>query len=406
MKNRDYYLEQLLNFKDTDLIKIITGVRRCGKSSLLILLKNYLIDNGIPEKQIININFESLEYSKIKNYNDLYIYVKNKISGSKKKFYILLDEIQEVSGWEKALRSFRVDLNCDIYVTGSNAHLLSGELATFLSGRCIQIKMLPLSFKEFLDFYDFDNSWTIEDKFNEYLKFGGLPSLSNLKQITEVKANYLRDIYDMVLKRDVIARNNIKDVGLLEKILIYISQNIGSSISSKKISDYLTSNGNPTTHNTIDNYLNFLENAYIIYKVSRYDIKGKQLLKTLGKYYIVDPGIRNAIIGYREDDIGHILENIVYLELIRRGYEVTIGKNDDNEIDFIATDRNDKKYYQVTKTVLEQTVLEREKKAFSIADDHFEKTILSMDKTYIKTTENGIHFQNIIDFLLDNKKDN
>lgn len=401
MKNRDDYLKKLLNFKDTDLIKVITGVRRCGKSSLLMLLKEHLLNNDVPKEFIIEMNFESLEYSNIKNYMDLYNEIKNRIKHKNKKYYILLDEIQEVEEWEKALRSFRVDFNCDIYVTGSNAHLLSGELATFLSGRCIQIKMLPLSFKEFLNFYDFEESWTLDDKFNEYLKFGGLPSLSNLKQNPEVKSNYLSDICDMVLKRDVIARNNITDVGLLEKILIYISQNIGCPVSSKKISDYLTSNGNPTTHNTVDNYLSFLENAYVIYKVPRYDIKGKTLLKTLGKYYIVDTGIRNAIIGYREDDIGHILENIVYLELIRRGYEVTIGKNDDLEIDFIATDRNEKKYYQVAKTILESSVLEREKKSFIINDDHFEKTILSMDKTYLKTTENGIHFKNIINFLLE-----
>lgn len=403
MKNRDEYLKKILNFKDNDLIKVITGVRRCGKSSLLLLLKKHLIEeDGIGVEQIIEINFESLEYANINNYLDLYNEIKNKIKNNNKKYYILLDEIQEIDGWEKALRSFRVDFNCDIYVTGSNAHLLSGELATLLSGRCIQIKMLPLSFKEFLEFYEFEESWSIDDKFNEYLKFGGLPSLANLKQIPEVKTNYLNDICDMVLKRDVIARNNINDIGLLEKILIYISQNIGCSVSSKKISDYLTSSGNPTTHNTVDNYLTFLENAYIIYKVPRYDIKGKSLLKTLGKYYIVDPGIRNAIIGYREDDIGHILENIVYLELIRRGYEVTIGKNEDLEIDFIATDRNEKKYYQVTKTMLESSVLEREKKSFDINDDHFEKTILSMDKTYLKTTENGIHFKNIIEFLLEN----
>lgn len=403
MKNRDDYLKKILNFKDNDLIKVITGVRRCGKSSMLLLLKKYLIEvDNINVEQIIEINFESLEYADIKNYLDLYNEIKNRINDNTKKYYILLDEIQEVVGWEKALRSCRVDFNCDIYVTGSNAHLLSSELATFLSGRCIQIKMLPLSFKEFLQFYEFDESYNIEDKFNEYLKFGGLPSLANLKQIPEVKANYLGDICDMVLKRDVIARNNINDVGLLEKILIYISQNIGCSVSSKKISDYLTSSGNPTTHNTVDNYLTFLENAYILYKVPRYDIKGKLLLKTLGKYYIVDSGIRNAIIGYREDDIGHLLENIVYLELIRRGYEVTIGKNDDLEIDFIATDRNEKRYYQVTKTILDSSILEREKKSFDINDDHFEKTILSMDKTYLQTTENGIHFKNIIDFLLEN----
>lgn len=237
-----------------------------------------------------------------------------------------------------------------------------GELATYLSGRCIQIKMLPLSFNEYLDFYTFDDKMTIYDKFNEYLKFGGLPSLINLKNIDTAKSDYLRDIYDMVLKRDVIARNNIQDVALLEKIVLYISQNIGSTISSKKISDYLTSNKTITTHNTVENYLKFLENAYIFYKVPRYDIKCKQLLKTLGKYYIVDTGIRNAIVGYREDDIGHVLENIVFLELIRRENAVYIGKNDDSEINFVTINNETKKYYQVAKTLLDQNVLKREKK--------------------------------------------
>lgn len=417
MKNRELYLKKLLEHKDSDLIKIITGVRRCGKSSLLILFKDYLLKKGVNKNKIIEINFESLEYSEITNYKALYDYIKNKITSKKDKYYILLDEIQEVAEWEKALRSFRVDFNCDLYVTGSNAYLLSGELATYLSGRCIQIKMLPLSFKEYLSFYgdeqvglklegkdltfqgkklSFDNK---EQLFKDYLMYGGLPSLANLKQIPNVKTDYLKDIYDMVLKRDVIARNNITDVGLLEKVVRYISQNIGSPVSSKKISDYLTSSGNPTTHNTVDNYLNFLENAYIIYKISRYDIKGKSMLKTLGKYYIVDTGIRNAIIGYRDSDMGHILENIVYLELIRRGYEVNIGKNKELEVDFIAINHETKKYYQVAYILTDENI-NREVNSLLTISDNYEKILISTNKDYILDKE-GIKLVNIIDFLLE-----
>jgi len=425
IKNRELYLQKMINFKDSDLIKVITGVRRCGKSSMLVLFKNYLLENGVNENNIIEINFESLQFEALKDYKSLYDYIKSKIDKKKGKYYILLDEIQEVDSWEKALSSFRIDFDCDIYATGSNAHLLSGELSTYLSGRCIQIKMLPLSFKEFLEWHrqpgyfidkhgeyisDGNNNFEggladdgrgVDGYFYDYLLFGGLPSLFNLNQIPNTKMDYLRDIYDMVIKREVIQRNKITDVGLLEKIVIFISQNIGNTVSSKSISDYLTSNGNPTTHNTVDNYLKYLENAYIIYKAQRYDIKGKEILKTLGKYYIVDSGLRNTIIGQRDDDIGHMLENIVYLELIRRGYEVTIGKNDDLEIDFIATNTETKKYYQVAATVLDKDVLEREKKPFNLKDDHFEKIILSMDKTFLKTTENGIKFVNIIDFLME-----
>lgn len=402
MKEREEYLKKLLDYKDTDLIKIITGVRRCGKSSLLILFKEKLLSLNVKEENIIEMNFESLKFMDINNYKDLYNYIADKIKNNDK-YYILLDEIQEVEGWERALRSFRVDFNCDIYATGSNAHLLSGELATLLSGRCIQIRMLPLSFKEYLNFYELDKNASLESMFYEYIKYGGLPSLANLKQTAEIKTEYLNDICDMVLKRDVIARNNITDIGVLERIIIYMSQNIGNMVSSKKISDYLNSNGNSITHNTVLNYLKFLENAFIIYKVPRYNIKGKAILKTLGKYYIVDTGIRNAIIGYREDDIGYILENVVYLELLRRGYEIHVGKNREYEIDFIASNKQIKKYYQITKTCLSDEVFEREIRAFNNIGDNFEKIIISLDKTYVNSTTNGIKFINIIDFLLENE---
>ena len=398
MKNRDLYLNQLIDFKDKDLIKVITGVRRCGKSTLLLLYKEYLLKEGIKESNIIEMNFESLTFDDINDYKDLYNYVKSKIK-NKSKHYILLDEIQEVDNWEKALRSFRVDFNVDIYITGSNAHLLSGELATLLSGRCIQIKMFPLSFSEYI--YFIETTTGKKEMFNDYLKYGGLPSLTNLKQTEAAKTTYLKDIFDMIVKRDVIARNKLVDVGLLEKILVFLSMNIGSTVSSKKISDYLTSNANPTTHNTVDNYIKYLENALILYKVKRHDIKGKKVLKTLGKYYFVDTGIKNAITGYRGDDRGHILENVVYYELLRRGYEVNIGKLDDKEIDFIATSQDEIKYIQVTETMLGEETRDRELFPLQNINDNFEKIILSLDETYIKTTDDGIKIINIIDFLLD-----
>lgn len=398
MKKRDLYLNKLVDFKDTNLIKVITGMRRSGKSTLLLLFKEYLINNGIKENNIILINFESVKFKEIQNYEDLYDYVKLQISKLKGKVYILLDEVQLIEKWEKAINSFMVDFNSDLYITGSNAYLLSSELSTLLSGRYVEIKMMPLSFKEYLDFNQ-NNNITTDEHFINYTKYGGLPIISELKKDEATINTYLKDIYNTVIMKDVIERNDIKDIALLHNVMAFVAQKTGNIISPNKISNYLKDGGQLTSHNTVDNYLLYLEKAYIISKVPRYDIKGKLLLKTLAKYYIIDTGVRNAIVGYRDTDYGHILETIVYLELIRRGYQVWIGKNNDYEIDFIATKESEKKYYQVVYN-LSTDVLERETRSLDIPNNHYEKIIISNDKNFIKDIR-GIKLINIIDFLLE-----
>ncbi|MBR1679814.1 MAG: ATP-binding protein [Bacilli bacterium] len=397
---REEYLKRIVDSKDTEFIKVITGVRRSGKSTLLLMYKDYLLNNGIKEDCIIYINFESAIYDDIKDYNDLYEYVRNRILN--KTTYLLLDEVQNVESWEKAINSFKVDFDIDIYITGSNAYLLSSELSTLLSGRYIEIKMYPLSFKEFLKFNNYDKN-NIEEKFNEYLKYGGLPAITSIKNNDELVLSYLTDIYNTIVKKDIIDRNNIKDVALLENIIKYLSNNIGSSISSTKISNYLNSNKivEKSNHQTIDNYLNMLEKSFIMYKVDRTDIKNKSLLKTLGKYYISDIGIRNIILGFRNIDEGHILENIVYLELLRRGYRVNIGKSGDYEVDFVAENPSEIKYYQVTQTLSSKDVKERELRSLESIDDNYEKIILTLDKT-INKDYNGIKVMNVVDWLLNN----
>ena len=399
---REQYLKKLIDAKDTELIKIITGVRRSGKSTLLLMFKDYLLNNGIKEENIIHINFESAKYDDIKNYKDLYKYIQEKIN--KNKVYLLLDEIQNVELWEKAINSFKVDFNIDIYITGSNAYLLSSELSTLLSGRYIEIKMYPLSFKEYLIFNNYDKS-NIENKFNEYLKYGGLPAITLIKDNNELVLSYLNDIYNTIVKKDIIDRNSIKDPALLENIIKYLSNNIGSPISSTKISDYLNSNKivEKSNHQTIDNYLYMLEKSFIMYKADRTDIKSKALLKTLGKYYICDSGIRNIILGFRNINEGHLLENIVYLELLRRGYRVNIGKTNDYEVDFVVENPNEKIYYQVTQTLTNEEIKNRELRSLENIQDNYEKIILTMDKS-INNDYNGIKIINIIDWLLEDNK--
>lgn len=399
MKKRDLYLNELLKFKNKNIIKVITGIRRCGKSSLLKLFRNHLIDIGVEEKNIIFINFESMAYDFIDDYKKLNSYIKEKIVLDKKN-YILLDEVQLVEKWEKTVNSLLVDYDVDIYVTGSNAYLLSSELSTLLSGRYIEIKMTTLSFKEFIQFHEFSEEESKEEIFSLYLKYGGFPSVADLGMNQEIVNSFLEGVYNTVILKDVIQRNSVKDVSLLENIFKFITQNIGSIVSPRSISNTINSEGRKTTSETIDNYLSMLQNAFIIHQIKRYDIKGKQILKTLGKYYISDIGIRNAVLGYRDIDFGHILENVVYLELIRRKYNVYIGKVGEYEVDFIAEKQDDKKYYQVTLSLNSDEVIERENRPLLLIDDNYEKIIISKDKNFVKDS-NGIKYINIIDFLLE-----
>ena len=398
MIKRELYLKKIRDLYDSELIKVIMGIRRCGKSVLLGQIIEEIKERGIKEDHIIYINFESAMYDEIKNYKDLYKYIKEKIS--KGKYYLLLDEIQNVESWEKAINSFKVDFNMDIYITGSNAYLLSSELSTLLSGRYLEIKMYPLSFKEFLLFNNYDNT-NLEEKFYEYVKYGGLPAITLIKDNDELVLSYLNDIYNSIIKKDIMDRNNIKDSVLLENIIKYLLNNIGSPISATKISDYLNSNKiiDKSNHQTIDNYLSMLEKSFIIYKADRTDIKSKSLLKTLGKYYVCDTGIRNIILGFRNINEGHLLENIVYLELLRRGYRVNIGKTNNYEVDFVAENPNYIKYYQVTQSLNSEEVRTRELRSLESINDNYEKIILTMDKT-INNDYNGIKVMNIIDWLL------
>lgn len=397
MKSRDIYLNKLITFKDKPLIKVITGIRRCGKSTLLDLFEEYLLNNGIKKENIIHMNFEDLTYDEIKDYKDLNKYIKEKVLDNDKK-YIILDEIQQVSNWEKAINSFLVTLNCDIYITGSNAYLLSSEISTLLSGRYVEIKMLPLSFKEYLDFNDYNTKENLEEHFNDYLLYGGLPIVSYVHDKSAIR-NILSGVFNTVIIKDVAKRNSIRDITLLENLIRYIAQNIGSPISSRNISNYLNSAGRKTSTETIDNYLKMLENAFIIYKANRFDIKGKMYLKTLEKYYVVDTGIRNELLSFKDGDYGHMLENLVYLELLRRGYDVSVGKIDNLEVDFVAQNYDEKIYYQVSASILDENTKKRELNPFDHIPDHYEKVILTMDRTPIKDF-NGIKNINIIDFLL------
>lgn len=400
MKNRDLYLNQLIKFRDKKLIKVITGLRRSGKSTLLSLFENHLIASGVNREHIIRMNFESFEFDDITTYKELHAYIKERITDKNRKHYLLLDEVQQVSSWEKVINSFLVDANVDIYITGSNAYLLSSELSTLLSGRYVEIKMQPLSFKEYLSFIEDQQDKSLSEKFSQYLLYGGLPTIVELKDHPETIGPFLEGVYHTVLMKDVIERNGVRDAALLESILKFIAANIGSIVSTKKISDYLTSSGRKTTSDTIDNYLKMLENAFIIYKANRYDLKGKMFLKTLEKYYIVDMGIRNRLTGLKGTDYGHVLENIVYLELLRRGYEVTIGKIGNLEVDFVATKPDEKIYFQVSATMMDETTRNRELRPLTSISDNYPKYILTMDQT-VFNDYSGIKVVNILDFLLE-----
>ena len=400
--NRPEYLTQLIQSKDVDLVKIITGIRRCGKSSLLDLFHQYLLQGCVSDEHIIHMDLESLRFRNLSNYLNFYDYVSERIPKNGKT-YLIFDELQVINHWEKAIESFRLDFDVDIYITGSNAYLLSTEFSTLLSGRYVEIRMLPLSFKEFLNFYKFDENITIEEKFQKYLQFGGMPILREY-QFNEARSNQaLEGIYSTVVLKDILQRNNKLDYAMLNKTSLFLCSNIGNITSPNNIGNVLSHEGEINNKNiaskTVNKYIDMLRSAFIFYSVGRYDIKGKQLLKTLEKNYIIDMGFRNMLLGYRDADGGHILENIVFLELIRREYRVYIGKVGETEVDFVCEKPNEKMYIQVTETIGSQETRERELRPLRMISDNYEKIILSMDRNYINSYD-GIKSLNLIDWLL------
>ncbi|MCM1082915.1 MAG: ATP-binding protein [Clostridium sp.] len=432
LKKRDLYLKKMIAFQNTEPVKVVTGIRRCGKSSLLKLMIAHLKESGISDEQIIEMNFESHAYKKM-NSDEFYEYVKQHVLPNKI-MYLFFDEVQRVPNWEDAINSFRVDFNCDIYITGSNAYLLSSEYSTYLSGRCVEIKMLPLSFGEFLYFHDFEvretksalggvrkqvfhkngEHYELREVFDAYMRFGGMPGIADIGLDQEKALLLLEGIYSTVIVRDILERENLRgqkritDPILLKKIVIFLADNIGSSISVSSIGNILVNEGlledgrrkgTPSTH-TVQAYVNALLESYFYYDIKRFDIKGKEFLRTLGKYYIVDIGLRNYLLGFRNRDSGHALENVVYFELLRRGYDVSIGKVDNAEVDFIAAKADDKLYIQVTESMTNELVRDRELAPLQKINDNYEKIILSLD-TGLDSSYEGIKSINVMDWLID-----
>lgn len=407
MKDRPIYLKKLIEFKDKEAIKVITGARRCGKSTLLSLFQGYLQKLGVSEDKILYYNFESMRHQSIKNYQDLYKEISEKLSPGGKT-YLFLDEIQMIDQWEKAINSFLVDYDIDIYITGSNAHLLSSELSTLISGRYVEIKMLSLSFKEFIDFHPFHASVSVEEKFQKYLRYGGMPSLAEYDFNHQRMQDVLEGIFSTVVLKDVYDRNKVQNSGLLDRIILFLADNIGNTVSPNRIANVLNNEGvlqnqgKKTGHasSTVDAYIEMLVKAYIFYRANRYDIKGKEILRSQEKYYVFDLGIRNLLLGYRDIDRGHILENVIYLELLRRDYQVNIGKTGSQEVDFVAQSPKELIYFQVAETISSEETKQRELASLMQIKDHHEKVILTMDRPF-ETTVSGIRLVNILDFLLE-----
>lgn len=397
MIKRETYLHKLVGFKDKKIIKIITGIRRCGKSTLFQIFKDYLLESGIEKEQIIMMNFEDADFENLLDRKMLYNYLKEKLLPQKMN-YIFLDEIQNVNEFQKVVDSLYIRDNVDIYITGSNAYLLSGEIATLLSGRYVEIKMLPLSFTEYISY--FPDKTDINRRYRDYLVNSSFPYALELQGNKALINDYLRGIYNTVVLKDIVARRNISDVFMLESVIRFMFDNIGSIVSIKKISDTMTSQGRKISTHTVENYLSALCDSYILSKVSRFDIKGKQYLKTGEKYYITDIGLRYMLLGSKVTDYGHILENVVYLELLRRGYEVFIGKVAQTEVDFIATKSGNTEYYQVALSVSNSQTLERELRPLDSISDHNPKYILTMDEVP-EISYKGIKQINAIDWLLE-----
>ena len=396
--DRPLYLDRIKSYKDTNgIIKIITGIRRCGKSTLFKIYQNYLLENGVNQDQIISINLDDIENSKLLDCQVLYEYIKSKLINDEMN-YIFLDEIQNVEKFQLVLNTLNLRENVDLYVTGSNAYLLSGELATFLSGRYITIKIYPLSFKEYVSSFKDTNNTNIEDKFANYITYGAFPYILTCNDSDQI-FDYLEGIYNTIIIKDVIQRNNITNIERLKKILMFLVANIGSLTSINNIKNQMLNDNFKINVATIENYITYLTDSFIIHKVPRYNIKAKGLLQTNDKYYIADMGFRYYLLNRSKKDRGHILENIVYLELLRRNYRVYIGKLDNLEIDFIAEKEGERVYIQVCETMMGEETRERELKPLKLIKDNYEKIVLSMDKIFLENID-GIKSINLIDWLL------
>jgi len=398
MIKREMYMSRIRPFIGTELVKVMTGIRRCGKSVMLALIKEELKSTGVAESQMISFNFEAMSNAHLCTAQALYEEVMKRASAIEGKVYLFFDEIQEVSSWEKAINSFRVELDCDIYITGSNAKLLSGELATVLGGRYVEFTIYPFSYSEFLELYrSVDADAADVTVFQKYLTLGGMPYLANLRYASEPSRQYLNDIYNSVVLNDVVKRNKIRDVDLLSRIVAYVISNIGSTFASTSISKFLKNERRTVAPETILNYIRYCTDAYLFYQVSRQDLQGKQILSTNEKYYMADHGLREAVFGGNMRDINLILENIVYMELLRRGYTVTVGKAGDKEIDFVCQKQNEKLYIQVCYLLASDETVKREFGVYDTIPDNFPKYVVSMDE--IDMSSNGIKHRNIRHFL-------
>lgn len=432
LRKRDLYLNRIIAFQDTEMIKVITGIRRCGKSSLMKLMAQHLRDTGVSDEQIIEMNFESMSIPDM-DAREFYEYVKARLCPDKRT-YLFFDEVQKIRGWENAVNSFRVDFDCDIYITGSNAYLLSSDLSTYLSGRYVEIKVLPLSFKEFLEFHGYTltqrkspaggvrklitdtdgETYDVKELFDAYVRFGGMPMLADVGLEIDKAMAALDGVYSAAVINDILEREkrkgqrNITDPLLLRKIILFLADNIGNNTSATSIGNTLVNegllkNGNRNTRpavQTIQAYIEALTEAYVFYEIKRFDIKGKEYLRTLGKYYIVDIGLRNYLLGYRDNDSGHILENIIYFELLRRGYDVAVGKIGDQEVDFIATKVDEKKYIQVAESMNALETRERELAPLRKIRDSYEKIVIALECD-LAMTQDGIKIIKALGFLLE-----
>lgn len=401
MITREAYMQKIRPFINSDLVKVLTGIRRCGKSVMLELIKQELLRQGIAETQFISFNFENMSFAHLHAAQALHeeiIKLSKNITG---KIYLFFDEIQEVKDWEKCINSLRIELDCDIYLTGSNAKLLSGELATYLAGRYVEFIIYPFSFAEFCELYNTVYPQTPTNEcFKKYLHFGGMPYLAALHYNESACKQYLQDVYNSVELKDIVKRNNIRDVDMLERILTYITANIGNIFSANVISKYLKSEGRSMAAETIINYIKACTDAFLFYQVKRQDVQGKKLLAINEKYYVADHGIREAVFGGNMKDINLVLENIVYMELLRRGYKVSVGKVDNKEIDFICEKQEEKIYIQVTYLLAAEETIKREFGVYRNVNDNYPKYVLSLDE--FDMSRDGIIHKNIRDFLLDN----